>query len=307
MNVIDAHLHDPEPTSRWPGGDEIQGMALSCELAIAAMDAVGVDIAAVNEIWPGWCEFAVNYCPDRFVGVANVDHRADDIDSQIASLRRSPRIVALRAVSVIDAESGTGQTQSRRPQMRSLTAADIRANECENLFKLAARYGYPLGLPTSSIEVDSVDAVQDAVDRHPELTFVLDHVGLPQPPLRRPDAMAFGRLPRILTLASYPNVVIKLSGLTTLSATPYPHADLLPVVRQLLESFGPSRLMWGSDYTRYRMQPANFRPAPRAEWLSSYADSLKFITDSAELTEAEKEHILGGTFRQVHGLPDTTT
>lgn len=63
----------------------------------------------------------------------------------------------------------------------------------------------------------------------PDLQLVVDHLGLPQPPLVPPDRPEpFGRLPELLSLARRPNVAVKLTGAPTLSRQRYPFADLWP-------------------------------------------------------------------------------
>ncbi|MBB5153890.1 amidohydrolase family protein [Saccharopolyspora phatthalungensis] len=85
-----------------------------------------------------------------------------------------------------------------------------------------------------------------AVGQFPQLTFVLDHCGKP--------AVATGELEpwasRVRTLAAFPNVVCKLSGLVTeddWARQPDP-VRLLPYVDVVVEAFGPKRLMFGSDW-----------------------------------------------------------
>ncbi|WP_406440515.1 amidohydrolase family protein [Streptomyces sp. NBC_01613] len=79
----------------------------------------------------------------------------------------------------------------------------------------------------------------------PQLTFVLDHLG--KPPI------ASGALKPWATdlhaLAAHPHVFAKLSGLVT-EADPasWTVDDLRPYTDTALESFGPDRLMFGSDW-----------------------------------------------------------
>ncbi|HET9154877.1 MAG TPA: amidohydrolase family protein, partial [Solirubrobacterales bacterium] len=82
---------------------------------------------------------------------------------------------------------------------------------------------------------------------------------------------------------------VKCSGAAALSAEPYPFADLWPHLHALLEAFGLERVMWGSDATR---------TAP----LHTYRDALNHFTETAELTAAEKEQLLGGTARKLHSI-----
>jgi hypothetical protein len=61
--------------------------------------------------------------------------------------------------------------------------------------------------------------------------------------------------------------------------------------------------MWGSDYTRMRWVPmTNGDLAPRGQW-KYYSDCLTYLRDTGEISEADKEEILGGTLRQVLRWP----
>merc|ERR1739844_412917 len=53
----------------------------------------------------------------------------------------------------------------------------------------------------------------------------------------------------LLSLSELPNVYVKISALFRLSGEPFPHHDLREKrVKQLVDKFGPDRLMWGSDW-----------------------------------------------------------
>ena len=79
----------------------------------------------------------------------------------------------------------------------------------------------------------------------PELSFVLDHAGKPAIAAGEWDPWASW----ITDLAALPNVTCKLSGLTTEAdwntwSTP----DIRPYTDHILNSFGPARVMFGSDW-----------------------------------------------------------
>lgn len=100
-------------------------------------------------------------------------------------------------------------------------------------------------------------AVQHFVKRFSNQPFVLDHGG--KPDIRgimvkntddrlKDDMFDFWKK-EITELAQHPNVYCKLSGLTTEADwNNWKYQDILPFMDILLESFGPSRLMVGSDW-----------------------------------------------------------
>jgi len=85
------------------------------------------------------------------------------------------------------------------------------------------------------------------VDRHPDQTFVLDHLAKPR--IRHKTLLSPWR-ENIRELARRPNVFCKLSGMV--SEADY-HAwgrrrSSGLTLKTVLESFGPGRLMFGSDW-----------------------------------------------------------
>ena len=116
-------------------------------------------------------------------------------------------------------------------------------------------------------------------ERHPELSIVIDHGAKPP--------VASGALEpwasEITRAAALSNVWCKVSGLLT-EAAPGQGADALrPYVAHLLESFGPERLMWGSDW------PVLHLAADYAGWLEMARDLCGAGDD------ASRRALFGGT------------
>ena len=83
------------------------------------------------------------------------------------------------------------------------------------------------------------------VDRHPQQAFVLDHIAKPK--------IAAGELEPWRTcineLSKRPNVACKLSGMVTEDAwSTWSLESLRPYLDAVVESFGPDRLLAGSDW-----------------------------------------------------------
>ena len=87
------------------------------------------------------------------------------------------------------------------------------------------------------------DAARLAAD-FPETAIVLTHCGLPLD--KSSEAMAAWRA-GVTQLARCPNVVAKISGLGLADRTLRPEV-LRPIVHHLLDSFGPARCMYGSNF-----------------------------------------------------------
>lgn len=126
----------------------------------------------------------------------------------------------------------------------------------------------------------------ELVDRHPEVTFVLLHAGMPEDRSPQGDAGWRAGLKRF---AQRPNVVTKLSGLGTFAR----RCDVdtwAPVVRAAVDIFGPDRCMWGSNF-------------PVESLWTSYAELLTVFHRCIEPYDvAERQQILAGTARRVYAL-----
>jgi L-fuconolactonase len=125
------------------------------------------------------------------------------------------------------------------------------------------------------------------VDRHPDQPFVLDHCA--KPPILKNDGEFWARHMR--ELARRPNVVCKISGLVTEADwqnwTP---AVLEPYLHLVLEAFGPSRLLFGSDW-------------PVALLASSYQRWIDVVEKwAAPLSSSERAAIWGGNAARVYSL-----
>jgi L-fuconolactonase len=122
------------------------------------------------------------------------------------------------------------------------------------------------------------------VDRHSDLTFVLDHCG--KPALASGETASWQR--DIARLAERPNIVCKLSGLATEAKPDWQADDLRRTVDHVLSCFSPQRLLWGSDW------PVVNLAGGYAPWLAATETLL------ADLSRHEKAHILGGTAARIY-------
>jgi L-fuconolactonase len=125
------------------------------------------------------------------------------------------------------------------------------------------------------------------VDRHPHQSFVLDHIA-------KPDikANAFASWNQaIRELARRPNVTCKLSGMVTEADWhTWSPEQLQPYFDTVLEAFGPSRLMFGSDW------PVLTVASTYSRWVETVATWL------APLTPTERAAIEGETATRVYQL-----
>lgn len=87
--------------------------------------------------------------------------------------------------------------------------------------------------------------VPTVVEACPNLRFVIDH--LAKPPIAKGEIEEWEA--SFATLARFPNMFCKLSGMVTeANQVNWKNDDLRPYVSVALDSFGPERLIFGSDY-----------------------------------------------------------
>jgi predicted TIM-barrel fold metal-dependent hydrolase len=117
----------------------------------------------------------------------------------------------------------------------------------------------------------SLRATINLVDACPQTQFVLDHLGKPsiRDRLREPWEKIFREL------ALRPNIACKLSGMTTeADHEVWTPEDLRPYIETALESFGPGRLLYGSDWPVVNLAGGARRWLAAARHLLSGLDPL---------------------------------
>ncbi|GAB2964463.1 amidohydrolase family protein [Streptomyces pseudoechinosporeus] len=201
------------------------------------------------------------------------DLTAADLVDHLTALRRLPggeRLVGIR--HPVQAEPNTDWLA--RPTVQ----AGLRAlGETGLAYDLLVR---PWQLPSAA----------QAVRTCPDTTFVLDHLG--QPPLARGEFASWARSMR--ELAAEPRVFCKLSGLLTLAGCPDDGEAVLralrPYVEFVWETFGPARVMFGSDWPVCLLSASY-------DQVTDFAEQL-----CAGLCAAERADVFGGTAVRAYAL-----
>ena len=118
----------------------------------------------------------------------------------------------------------------------------------------------------------------------PQLRLLVSHLGLPPAAERSPTKTeARLRLKSVVALAQFPGARVKLSGFYALTQPgyDYPHPAAWPYVETLLQEFGSTRLLWGSDFS------------PSLEWVS-FPQTFGLFAHMSFLTTDDIERIEGG-------------
>ena len=153
-----------------------------------------------------------------------VDFAAGDAADQITGLAGHPALVGLRPM-IQDIEADDWMLRDGlTPAFQALQAADLTFDALT----------LPRHLPN----------LRRLLDRHPNMRVVIDHGSKP---LIKEGKIAPWDA-EMAALAKETSAFCKLSGLVTEAKPDWTIDDLRPYVAHLLETFGPERLIWGSDW-----------------------------------------------------------
>ncbi len=145
------------------------------------------------------------------------------------------------------------------------------------LWQRADELGLNVSVAGSLRDLASPQMVE-VVERHTRARLHLEHLGHPDP--KEPEPYETYR--RVLALARYPHVVMKVSGFYSFTRLAWsPYVDTIRFFELALEAFGARRLMWGSDFP-----PVSFR--------EGYHNALRFAAQLLPLPSYEDRAALLG-------------
>ena len=199
-----------------------------------------------------------------------VDFESSSAPDTIADLARDARLVGLR------------------PMIQDIPDDDwMLLSELAPAFEAMIDHGLVFD---ALVKPRHLSALRSLVDRYPELIIVLDHGAKPPISEGRSAAGDLAAWKRdIAALARETPIACKLSGLVT-EAGSADAAALAECAGQLLDSFGPTRLMWGSDW-------------PVCELVCSYGQWCRTSELLlAQLGSADREQIYDSTARATYGI-----
>ena len=166
----------------------------------------------------------------------------------------------------------------RKPEERSRW---LETPGMVEMWKTGASTGQAMCLLIDAADLPSTDRM---CERHPDTPVVIDHFAR----IGMMGAIDDQQIKALCQLAKHPHVHVKISAYYALGAKKPPHTELIPMIQQLMDSFTPARLMWGSD-SPYQIVAPN-----------SYSDSVKLITERCDfLTASERDQILRRTAEKV--------
>jgi predicted TIM-barrel fold metal-dependent hydrolase len=119
------------------------------------------------------------------------------------------------------------------------------------------------------------------IEEFPRTTVIIDHLGRPFQGTPREYAV-------VLDWATLPNTVMKLSSLPPREQ--YPHRDVGPILKVLVQRFGPDRLIYGGGFGA---------GATGGTYRASRERIRSYLTD---LSAEDQAKVLGGTAARLFGF-----
>jgi L-fuconolactonase len=273
MRIIDSQVHiwDAVPAA-FAAANPDEPPAFTYQSLIGAMDEAGVDKAILvprsfNGSRNDYVLEALRAHPDRFAVMGRVPLNEQEGKPMLATWRSEPGVLGVRL---------TFHRDGNRPHLTDGTM-DWFWPEAERL-----------GVPAMVHAPERLPEIAKLAERHPGLTFIIDHLGFARATI---DAATGPAVERLIALAHLPNVHVKVSTMPAYSTAPYPYANLRDPIRRVIDAFGVSRCFWGSDLTRL---PED----------SSYRKSVTMFTEQdGFLSKDELDELMGAGLARVLGWP----
>jgi predicted TIM-barrel fold metal-dependent hydrolase len=271
MSYIDAHVHVWTPDrAAWPRPRDfapVEPARFTPEDLLALATPVKVDrIVLIQMSFYGFDNAymldAIARRPKVFRGVAVVDHDA----AGVAAEMRRVKALGVRGFRIPPDFHAAAWPDS--PGMR-------------RMFTCAEEEGLAI---CPLLNPEDLPGLGRMCDRFPRTRVVIDHLARigADGQVRERDVEA------LCALAAKPEVFVKVSAFYALGRKRYPYLDLLPLVRRVVDAFGPERLMWGSD-SPFQVQGGH-----------TYAGSLEFARERIDfLSPHGRDALLRDTAERV--------
>ena len=273
MPIIDSQVHAYErdhPGRPWAavlhGPKEVTGDDM-----VKAMDEVKVDAAILVSPFTMY-RYDASYAiavhakyPGKFALVKPVDPSDPKVADTIADWKKTRGTVAIRIMMNRDVS-----TDPADPGINRVLAEAARHSLAVNLLAWGR-----------------LDQAAELAKRNPSTQIVIDHIGLQQPFEPPPPAQGWADLPKVLALATHPNIAIKISGACTLSREAFPYRDIWEPLGRIFDAFGMNRCLWGTDWTR-------------AVGLLTYAQGVDAFRVTDRLSESDRATLMGGALMRVY-------
>lgn len=269
--IIDPHVHVWVNDPRYPWAKETTNVPrrnATPEMLLELMKANGVErtvlVQYIGYRWDNrYVADTLKRYPQYFQGVARVNPLDREAPDHLSRLTEQ----GFRGVRLSPGADARGDW--------------IRGDLMPPLWNRAELLQVPMQILAPITRMPDISRL---TERYPSLTVVIDHMA--DCPVDQPR-----ELEKLIALAAYPKVFVKISHTWSISKQPYPYLDAQEYVKRLYSAFGPKRLMWGTDW-------------PVVEERATYRQALTVVRDDMKfLNEEDKSWILSRTVERVWRFP----
>jgi predicted TIM-barrel fold metal-dependent hydrolase len=265
--IIDPHVHVWVNDPRYPWAKETTippKKDATPEMLLALMRANNVARTVLIQViyyrWDNrYVADVVKKYPRYFVGVCRVNPEDPAAPDQLSKLVER----GFRGVRISPAADASGDW--------------INGDLMPRLWTRAQSLKVPMQVYTSITRIPDVARL---IEKHLALNVIIDHMA--DCPVDQPR-----QLDKLLALARYPRVFVKISHTWSISKQPYPWLDAQEHVKRLYAAYGPKRLMWATDW------PVHEAKTIYSRTLSVVRDDMKF------LNEEDKSWMLSKTIQRI--------
>jgi L-fuconolactonase len=266
MLIIDSQVHiwapeTPEkPYSKENASTPHRPIPLGHDELLREMNGAGVErCVLVPPTWEGdrneTSLEAAKLHPDRFAVMGRIKITEPGSRALMATWKNQPHLLGVRLVF------NAGRSKEW-----------LEDGTADWLWDAAERYD----VPVMAFAPHAVLKLGEVAERHPGLRLIIDHMGLSSALKGKPLGPA---VDNVIKLARLPNLAVKVSALPCYVAEPYPFPTLHPLVRRVVDAFGPQRCFWGTDLSHL--------PCPYKQVVTLFTEEMKFFSST------ELEWIMG--------------
>ncbi|KAK9838991.1 hypothetical protein WJX74_007408 [Apatococcus lobatus] len=156
------------------------------------------------------------------------------------------------------------------------------------MFKSAGELKAPVGFMCMFGLLPLLPAIKALMAHSPSTQVMMDHFGFC--PMDDQQSESWQAL---LSLASYPQVHVKLSAFFRVSKQAWPYLDARPAIRKLIDTFGANRCMWGTDFPFVNSEGCGYTKA----WqIVAEGDKLE---GKRLMSPDEEQWIMSGTIKKL--------
>jgi len=280
--IIDAHVHIwTADTKKFPLAagfteKDLWFPSFSAEETIAHGQTAGVD--RFNLIQMTWYGLDHSYIldviaknPRQFVGTGIVPAVTD-----ISLPRPDATMVALSKGGVYAFRI---RGKSARPKLND-GERWLDHPGYHKMFAAAAKHNLALSFLMTPVDLPELDRM---CTKYPETPVIIDHfclIGRRMMFISEP-VLVEEEIKQLLNMARHKKVMLKIGAFYTLGKKEPPYFEMLPLLKRIVDAFGPDRCMWESDAPLQTKKGNTFKAA------------VAFIEDHADfLSKSDKQKIL---------------